>query len=438
MTAELAQAVPPSRPAGRTASAVLLWHAEAQAGRRAGAFDPDSWCARFPDAAVLADYHRRGKQFVPPATLDLLDRVQPDLPPAGAGDAATVLAAFFDMALDKRRGRFDYHSYIGTELVGRGRTGDPRGFEHVLERQTSAVLLYLADLLGFEARTFLGEEVRFGERVPRPALVARRLRHTLEAMSHFGAELPPTLGAGVRACLARHRIDAQTLRALSDFAAERRAATDARSRRLCDLTMLPVSAVHDEYVFLRVLQLFEMVFEILVTGMRSCVDHAAGAPDRIPAFMLQMADLLRRSIGFFRILHTMPSENFAAFRVHTEGASAIQSERFKYFELLTAHPPRARVDSPAYTSVPRLATRYRDGLRNLEDALRGREISDSSRAAMTALDREYARWKRIHYATALKMIGDRSGTGGTPGIPYLAAAVDARLFPFLDASGARS
>jgi tryptophan 2,3-dioxygenase len=143
---------------------------------------------------------------------------------------------------------------------------------------------------------------------------------------------------------------------------------------------------------------------------------------------LQTAEArLHEAAPLFSLVATMRIEAFHTFREFTEGASAIQSRNYKLVESLCRRPDAARLDSAAYLSVPEVRQRVLAGQLTLDDAFQtARAAGLLSRREMDDLEREMGRfaatllrWRRTHYGIAVRMLGERTGTGYTEGSPYL-------------------
>ncbi|MEU9975186.1 tryptophan 2,3-dioxygenase family protein [Streptomyces sp. NPDC051014] len=64
------------------------------------------------------------------------------------------------------------------------------------------------------------------------------------------------------------------------------------------------------------------------------------------------------------------------------------------------------------------------------DAVRHRDLHLLAEALMDAAD-QFARWRYTHLVTVQRMLGAKSGTGGTEGVAWLARISDHRFFPEL-------
>ena len=125
----------------------------------------------------------------------------------------------------------------------------------------------------------------------------------------------------------------------------------------------------------------------------------------------------------------MQVEAFQTFREFTEGASAIQSRNYKLVESLCRQPDPARLDSAAYLSVPEVRQRVLAGQVTLDEAFQAARAAgrlsagdvDDLEQAMRRFAATLLRWRRTHYGIAVRMLGERTGTGYTEGAPYLKA-----------------
>jgi tryptophan 2,3-dioxygenase len=194
--------------------------------------------------------------------------------------------------------------------------------------------------------------------------------------------------------------------------------------------MLPVWTIHDEWMFIRVLQAFEATFGLLAVHLRETVAAVRGGRlQRAATRTSAAAGLLRETAPLWSVIATLQPRAFHAFRAYTEGASAIQSRNYKLVESLCRSPEPSRRDSAAYLSVPDVRTLIIAGQTGIEEALDalGRDddaLSDSGLpGAMAEFSAALRQWRQTHYRLAVWMLGvDQLGTGYTQGVPYLAHA----------------
>lgn len=351
----------------------------------------------FPYDDVLACFHRVGKHFVSAHVLDAL---------AGARTrAGGTVATFLHTALDKRDGHYDYVSYLALPLLPLPSIEDGGEADRLLVH-------LMADVVAFELAA--GRTALLPDRRPEPRTVTKRLRHALTVSSAARERLglAAVLPADPHAAAARMH----TLVEADQTAAERQALR---------LSMLPVYTEHDEYMFIRVLQSFETTFARMAVLLWAAVHDVATAG----AALAEAERALRESAPLFSLLATMQPAAFRTFRAYTEGASAIQSRNYKLVESLCRLPDQARLDSAAYRSVPDVRARVLAGQPNLDDTVAARGADPALTDAMRRFAAALTRWRQTHHKLAVRMLGDRTGTGYTLGTPYLAQARTIPVFP---------
>jgi tryptophan 2,3-dioxygenase len=378
----------------------------------------------FPYDAVLSEYLNVGKHFVSDDTLKSLTGVRDWLEtvtPARAAEWAE-LNRFLVTALDKWDGRYDYATYIALDVLNlpgvaqQGELAAPAMF--ALPHRDRLVVQLIADALGFELAVTDGRTALLPELRPDAATVAKRHRLALRvarpALDRLGLALPP---AELDPEAAARHLCATVDGDLSE-----------PERRVLRQSMQPVYVAHDEYLFLRVLQLFETTFAMLAVQLRKATAAMGAGGWRTAVAALEASEVaLRESAPLFSLLATMQVESFRTFRVHTEGASAIQSRNYKIVEALCRRPDADRLDSMAYRSVPDVRERVLAGQQTLDDvfaaARAAGDLPAEGEAALTAAMRAFSdtllRWRQTHYRLAVRMLGERPGTGYTEGTPYL-------------------
>jgi tryptophan 2,3-dioxygenase len=398
-----------------------LWHALSD-WRNSGASKD------FPYDAVVNRLRGVGKHFLPAPLLELLAACRESLT---ARDGH--LALFLDVLLDKYDGRYDYSSYTALPLLHRLTSEGPDDGQTQRHRRDRTVLLLLADLIAFEALALDGTPAQPREMPPGAALAGKRLRLAVRVME-------PAALRGLDGAVDPVSVAATPGRTPARELADRVLATATAAERRCLRTSLqPVHVLHDEYLFLRVLQSFEATFTFMADTLRAAVRTLRGRrPGDAATLIASVSDVLRESLPLFSLLATMQPASFREFRKYTDGASAIQSEGYKTFESLCSTPARARLDSPAFTSVPKVRAAVLYGRHDTvqgswEDVIASGGLSTPDaaavRAAVQQLEALHQRWKQTHYRLAVRMIGSRTGTGATEGVPYLESVIAGRLFP---------
>ncbi|MDP9793961.1 tryptophan 2,3-dioxygenase [Catenuloplanes nepalensis] len=367
-----------------------------------------AWTARggeFPHAAVLTAYRRWGKALVPGGLLDALADARPR--------ATGGLLALLDVLLDKRDGTYDYRTYLALPLLA----------PHLGDRDLLTALL-VADLMRFELDAAADPAGPLPVLPPDDALVEKRLRHGLRVIRPVLNRLGwvvPVVAPGVRA-------EARAVWA----AADSHLTGDQRLMLRC--TVLPVDVVHDEHLFIRVLQTFETAFAALARDLeRASTGLTGGSAGDAEDALRHGAALLREVSPLWSAVATMRVEAFRRFRQWTEGASAIQSRHYKLMESLARRPDAARLGSAAYDHVPEVRELVATGLPSVDEAYRAASLPREARVAVAAAMADFAAsvdvWRRTHHRLAVRMLGaETGGTGYTGGASYLAAAREIPVF----------
>lgn len=379
----------------------------------------------FPYDAVVAAFRAVGKHFVAPELLEDLDRVRRDVP--RGCPAHRRLARFLDTALDKFDGRYDNPSYLALEQLGLpGADGCPHA-GHAARRRDRLIALLMADVLRVELETAAGALDLMPELRPDARLTGKRCRHALRAV------LPALERLGIDVAADP---DDPMATARRVYRAVLSGATPAE-RRTLQLTAIPVSLVHDEYMFIRALQSYETVFAQIGVELSAAIAAlAAGQPALAVEALGAAAATLAEASPLWSLVATMQPAAFLRFREYTDGASAIQSRSYKRVESLCRRPDADRLDSPAYRSVPEIRERVIAGRPTIDEALRNAiaagllspDEHTALSAAMGGFEAAIAKWRKTHHSIAVRMLGERRGTGDTEGVAYLERARRIPLF----------
>lgn len=335
----------------------------------------------FPYESIVEFVQRVGRHFLPRDLLDTLDKERVAGPPR-------ELAAFLDVVLDKHDGRYDYVSYLALDLLPLP-TPDMSALA-ARRRADELVLALIEDAAAFERAPRANQ---LPDHRPSQEILAKRLHLAGRAVSFARGRATALTGPAIRR------------------------------------SMLPVATLHDEYLFIRVLQAFETTFALLAALLRTTVDTVASDPSAAVKSLASATVALQETAPLFSLLATMRVDSFRSFRQHTEGASAIQSRNYKLVESLCRRPDQDRLNSPAYESVPDL----RPTPTTVDEAVAAATLSSSDRAAVATAMTDFAaaltRWRQTHYRLAVRMLGTKPGTGYTEGTPYLAKV---RTIPVFD------
>jgi tryptophan 2,3-dioxygenase len=221
---------------------------------------------------------------------------------------------------------------------------------------------------------------------------------------------------------------------------------------------------HDELLFITIHQVYELWFQQLlheVTAVREAMLDATG--DRLwwAQHLLNRVHVIERVlVQQVDVLETMTPQDFLEFRQRLAPASGFQSVQFRELEFLSGAKDPAYVDRFRGLTADereRLAQRLAEpslwdaflnvlanhGLPCATDA----EVTASVRraahdrnryAVVWALaeallqhDELAASWRARHVVMVERMIGAKSGTGGSSGAGYLRSRLEMRYFPLL-------
>jgi tryptophan 2,3-dioxygenase len=374
----------------------------------------------FPLSEVISEFRRVGKHFVSPELLQLLAKARKLLP-----QGADALRRFLDTTLDKYDGRYDNPTYLALHDLPLPSTAGrcPLHTGEAEAQRDRLVVLLVADLLRFEIDALDGTHDLLPEMRPDARIVAKRC----------------TLGLLVlRPAMERLGLDTIThsegaIEVARDLCRRVASTHSEQDKRMLAVTLLTVSTVHDENLFVRVLQSYETSFALAVVQLNAAIVALMAKDATRAAGALQTAERAMREISpMFSLVATMRPEAFVAFREYTHGASAIQSRNYKLIESLCRLPAAERIAGPGYEAVPEVRERIVAGQPTIEDARRAANLTADQAAelshAMAAFEAAITDWRRMHHNLAMRMLGVRRGTGYTEGVPYLAEARSQPVF----------
>jgi tryptophan 2,3-dioxygenase len=235
----------------------------------------------------------------------------------------------------------------------------------------------------------------------------------------------------------------------------------------------PLSSAHDELLFIIQHQTTELWMRLAVHELRSARALIA-ADDVQPAFKMltRVARIFEQINGAWDVLRTMTPSDYTEFRDRLGQSSGFQSFQYREIEFvlgnrnqttLRVHEARPDVLARlrAELRVPSLydeSLRYldRSGIRVPRDVLerdvsmshvRNEDVVDAWREVYSNPERWWSlyelaeklvdmedyfrRWRFNHVTTVERVIGFKSGTGGTGGVSYLKEMLEVVLFPEL-------
>lgn len=235
----------------------------------------------------------------------------------------------------------------------------------------------------------------------------------------------------------------------------------------------PVSGAHDEMLFIIVHQASELWLKLCIHELQLARDHIA-ADDLRPAFKMlaRVARAQGQLIQSWDVLSTMTPHDYSTVRPHLGGSSGFQSAQYRMMEFMlggrnpdhvTRHEATPEVAAGLRTELGKqslyaetVALLARRGFA-IPDEVLARDpgetwvFSSAVEAAWAAIYRDpqgqwdlyelaeklvdleyhFQRWRFGHLKTVERIIGFKKGTGGTPGVPYLAGVLNQAFFPEL-------
>ena len=235
----------------------------------------------------------------------------------------------------------------------------------------------------------------------------------------------------------------------------------------------PASDAHDEMLFIIVHQASELWLKLCLHELTLARQHVA-SDDLSPAFKMlaRVARAQNQLIQSWDVLSTMTPHDYSLVRPHLGGSSGFQSAQYRLFEFLLGGRNADRVT--LHEATPEVASRLRAELERpslydeavmlldrrgfaIADEVLNRDrskawtahssVEDAWAGVYTAPDRywdlyelaeklvdleyHFQRWRFGHLKTVERVIGFKRGTGGTPGVPYLASVLEQAFFPEL-------
>jgi tryptophan 2,3-dioxygenase len=218
---------------------------------------------------------------------------------------------------------------------------------------------------------------------------------------------------------------------------------------------------HDELLFITIHQVYELWFKQLLHEVTAARDAMSDGRLWWAQHLLIRVHVIERTlVQQVDVLETMTPQDFLEFRQRLAPASGFQSVQFRELEFLSGAKDPSYVErfrGLTDTELQRLAHRlaeptlwdaFLDVLRAHDlPAATDHEISASMRtvahdrsqyAAIWALaeallqhDELAASWRARHVVMVERMIGSKSGTGGSSGSMYLRGRLPLQYFPLL-------
>ncbi|MBD2843421.1 tryptophan 2,3-dioxygenase [Erythrobacter rubeus] len=235
----------------------------------------------------------------------------------------------------------------------------------------------------------------------------------------------------------------------------------------------PASGAHDEMLFIVVHQASELWLKLCLHELTAAREHIE-RDDLRPAFKMlaRVARAQQQLIQSWDVLSTMTPHDYSRIRPHLGASSGFQSPQYRMMEFMLGGRDLKHVRLHEKTGNWSERLRHevtRDSLYDaalhllarrgfaIDDEVLERDLDapyvhnasverawaeiyrapekhwDLYELAEKLVDLEYhfQRWRFGHLKTVERIIGFKRGTGGTPGVPYLAGVLKQAFFPEL-------
>ena len=235
-------------------------------------------------------------------------------------------------------------------------------------------------------------------------------------------------------------------------------------------------AEHDETLFIIIHQVYELWFKQMLHELDLAgTQFRAGDLWGVAASLKRVRMILKTLVGQVDILETMTPESFESFRNRLDTSSGFQSMQFRELEFKLGLKREAvlkymgehlhgrdaavkRFNAPSLVDdfhhflatqgvavpddvlnrPPDSPNTPSDAVEDLlEELARTRPDMNMLFETMLDIDEGLQEWRYRHVQLVRRTIGDKSGTGGSPGVEYLKKTVYEPAFPELWAIRAR-
>jgi tryptophan 2,3-dioxygenase len=199
----------------------------------------------------------------------------------------------------------------------------------------------------------------------------------------------------------------------------------------------PATSEHDEMLFVVVHQVYELWFkqilhETAFLQRRLEARNGAGALHTAR----RIAKILKTIVGQLDVLETMTPKQFASFRPELGTASGFQSNQFRVIEATMGRRDFDRVDDAELRAALDRPSVYQSLLVYLDGAELADVYADEGEPAevceaLVDIDEGIQEWRYRHVMMVQRIIGTRTGTGGSAGAAYLRSTLFRPAFPEL-------
>jgi tryptophan 2,3-dioxygenase len=226
---------------------------------------------------------------------------------------------------------------------------------------------------------------------------------------------------------------------------------------------------HDETLFIIIHQVYELWFKQMLHELETIVKKL-DADDALGAIRLlrRCIEIQRVLVTQIAVLETMTPMDFLLFRDHLMPASGFQSLQFREIESLCGLKDASflnnlekdskeygrlqkRLNDPSireafYELLKRRGFNLPESNRQLDTAMHHQRIGELMRIYQEAekhydlfllaeslieFDEAFVIWRLRHVQMAERMIGSKTGTGGSEGVAYLQSTMTRKFFPDL-------
>ena len=199
----------------------------------------------------------------------------------------------------------------------------------------------------------------------------------------------------------------------------------------------PATQEHDEMLFVIMHQVYELWFkqilhETALLQRRLETRHGSGALHTAR----RIAKILKTIVGQLDVLETMTPRQFASFRPELGSASGFQSNQFRVIEATLGRRDFDRVDDPQLRDALERPSVYDSLLTFLDGADLAQVYGEEGEPAevceaLVDIDEGIQEWRYRHVMMVQRIIGSRTGTGGSAGADYLRSTLFRPAFPEL-------
>jgi len=217
---------------------------------------------------------------------------------------------------------------------------------------------------------------------------------------------------------------------------------------------------HDEMLFIIIHQTYELWFKQILFELEALIKYIENE-NMIRTFRLlkRVNEILKLAVSQVDILETMTPVEFNQFRTNLNPASGFQSAQFRELELMAGAPQetyqkffqmnpewmdkmKVRMQKPTLRDALYTALKKRKLLKEKTSEALCKAIQSVYEhypngdlynlcEYLIEFDELFSLWRFRHVQMVERMIGMKTGTGGSLGVKYLKSTLEIRFFPEL-------